>query len=58
MKVMPEKDQDVPDKMCQAEEDLKLTGEIDVEPGNINFPLGGLLLQMLQFKFGPGGISF
>jgi hypothetical protein len=46
------------DKWCRAEEDLKLTGEIDVEPGNINFPLGGLLLQMLQFKSGPGGISF
>jgi hypothetical protein len=46
------------DKMCRAEEDLKLTGEIDVEPGNINFPLGGLLLQMLQFSFGFGGISF
>jgi hypothetical protein len=44
--------------MCWAEEDLKLTGEIDVESGNINFPLGGLLLQMLQFKSGPGGISF
>jgi hypothetical protein len=46
------------DKMCRAEEDLKLIGEIDIEPGNINFPLGGLLLQMLQFKFGPSGISF
>jgi hypothetical protein len=32
------------DKMCWAGEDLKLTGEIDVEPGNINFTLGGLLL--------------
>jgi hypothetical protein len=41
------KDQYVSDKMCRAEEDLKLTGEIDVEPGSINFPLGGLLLQML-----------
>jgi hypothetical protein len=42
------KDQYVSGKvMCRAEEDLKLTGEIDVEPGNINFPLGGLLLQML-----------
>jgi hypothetical protein len=58
MKVMPEKDHYMSDKMCRAEEDLKLTGKIDVEPGNINFPLGGLLLQMLQFKFGPGGISF
>jgi hypothetical protein len=37
----------VSDKVCQAEEDLKLTGEINVELGNINFPLGGLLLQML-----------
>jgi hypothetical protein len=46
------------DKMCQAEEDLKLTSKIDIEPRNFNLPLGGLLLQMLQFKFGPGGISF
>jgi hypothetical protein len=53
-----ERDHYVSDKVCRAEEDLKLTGEIDVEPGNINFPLGGLLLQMLQFKSGPGGISF
>jgi hypothetical protein len=52
------KDHYVLDKVCRAEEDLKLTSEIDVEPGNINFPLGGLLLQMLQFKFGLGGISF
>jgi hypothetical protein len=48
----------MPEKVCQAGEDLKLTGEIDVEPGSINFPFGGLLLQMLQFKSGPGGISF
>jgi hypothetical protein len=41
------KDHYVSGTMCQAEEDSKLTGEIDVEPGNINFPLGGLLLQML-----------
>jgi hypothetical protein len=34
-------------KTCRAGEDLKRTGEIDVEPGNINFPLGGLLLQVL-----------
>jgi hypothetical protein len=34
MKVMPEKDHYMSDKMCWAEEDLKLTGEIDVEPGN------------------------
>jgi hypothetical protein len=39
-----EKDHYMLDKICRAEEDLKLTGEIDVEPGNINFPLGGLLL--------------
>jgi hypothetical protein len=67
VKAMPEKiivcrticvGQYVSDKMCQAEKDLKLTGEIDVEPGNINFPLGGLLPQMLQFKSGPSGISF
>jgi hypothetical protein len=42
IKVMPEKI-----SVCRAEKDLKLTSEIDVEPGNINFPLGGLLLQML-----------
>jgi hypothetical protein len=36
---------------------LKLTGEIGVEPGNVNLPFGGLLLQVLQFKFSPGGIS-
>jgi hypothetical protein len=42
------------DKMCWAEEDLKLTGEIDVEPGNINFPFCGLLLQAVQFYFGIG----
>jgi hypothetical protein len=52
------KDHYMSDKICRAEEDLKLTGEINVEPGNINFPLGGLLLQMLQFSFGFGGISF
>jgi hypothetical protein len=38
---------DVSDKMCWAEEDLRLTGEIDIEPGNINFPFGGLLLQAI-----------
>jgi hypothetical protein len=58
VKVMLEKDHYMTDKMCRVEEDLKLTGEIDVEPGKINFPLGGLLLQALQFKFGPRGISF
>jgi hypothetical protein len=36
---------------------LKLTGEINIEPGNVNLPLGGLLLQVLQFKFSPGDIS-
>jgi hypothetical protein len=36
---------------------LKFTGEIDVEPGNVNLPLGGLLLLVLQFKFSPGDIS-
>jgi hypothetical protein len=41
------KDHCMSGKMCRAGEDLKLTGEIDVESGNINFPLGGLLLQML-----------
>jgi hypothetical protein len=46
------------DKMCQAEKDLKLTGKISVEPGNLNLPLGGLLLQMLQFGLSSGGISF
>jgi hypothetical protein len=50
--------QDMSGKICRAEEDSKLTGKIDVEPSNFNLPLGGLLLQMLQFKFGPGGISF
>jgi hypothetical protein len=49
---------DVSDKMCWAEEDLRLTGEIDVEPGNINFPFGGLLLQAIQFCVGIGCISF
>jgi hypothetical protein len=44
--------------MCRVEEDLKLTGEIGVEPGNLNLPLGGLLLPMLQFSFSSGGISF
>jgi hypothetical protein len=34
-----------------------LTGEISVEPGNINFPLGGLLLQALQFSLGSGCLS-
>jgi hypothetical protein len=48
----------MPDKICRTEEDLKLTGKIDIESGNVNFSLGGLLLQMLQFKSGPGGISF
>jgi hypothetical protein len=36
---------------------LKLTGEISIEPGNVNFPFGGLLLQVLQFNFSPRGIS-
>jgi hypothetical protein len=36
---------------------LKLTGEIGIEPGNVNFPFGGLLLQVLQFRFSSGGIS-
>jgi hypothetical protein len=49
---------DVSDKMCRAEEDLKLTSEIDVEPGNINFPFGGLLLQAIQFCVGIGCIGF
>jgi hypothetical protein len=41
------KDHYVSDKVCWVEKDLKLTGKFDVEPGNINFPLGGLLLQMV-----------
>jgi hypothetical protein len=38
------KDHYMSNKVCRAEEDLKLNGEIDVEPSNVNFPLGGLLL--------------
>jgi hypothetical protein len=49
---------EVSDKMCRAEEDLRLTGEIDVEPGNINFPFGGLLLQAIQIGVGIGCIGF
>jgi hypothetical protein len=55
IKFMPEKIKS--DKMCRAEEDLRLTGEIDVEPGNINFPFGGPLLQAIQFCVGSGCIS-
>jgi hypothetical protein len=43
--------------MCREEEDLRLTGEIDVEPGNVNFPFGGLLLQAVQFSMGVGCIG-
>jgi hypothetical protein len=34
--------------------DLKLAGEISIEPGNINFPFRGLLLQAVQFYFSGG----
>jgi hypothetical protein len=49
---------DVSDKMSRAEGDLRLTGKIDVEPGNINFPFGGLLLQAIQFCVGVGCVGF
>jgi hypothetical protein len=39
------------------EKDLKLTGEVGIELGNCNFPLGGLLLQASQFGVSIGGIS-
>jgi hypothetical protein len=36
---------------------LKLTGEISIELGNINFPFGGLLLEAVQFYLGGGCLS-
>jgi hypothetical protein len=55
MKIMPET---VYRARCVGKkEDLRLTGEIDVEPGNVNFPFGGLFLQAIQFCMGVGCIG-
>jgi hypothetical protein len=47
----------MPDMMCREEEDLRLTGEINVEPGNVNFPFGGLLPQAIQFSMSVGCVG-
>jgi hypothetical protein len=39
------------------EKDLKLTGKVDIELCNCNFPFRCLLLQASQFGMGAGGIS-
>jgi hypothetical protein len=48
----------ISDNICREEEDLRLTGEIDIEPGNVNFPFGGLLLQAIQFSMSVGCVGF